>query len=235
MLRNTLKGLGLITIALMMSSTAMSLPKESTAVFDVSRNGSGIGYLKSALKYSGQNYTYNKHTQSTGLARLLTKGSIVEQASGTFAGERLVPVSYSFTRKTRKKTVSDQARFSGNKASGMYKGKAYSQQVPANVLDRASLEIAVARDLQRNLPHLQYNVMERGEVRQYVFTRIGDERLETRAGTFNTVKVQVTRRDKSRKTTYWMAKELTYLPVKMIHQEGGDVIGSVIRQFTIKP
>jgi len=32
-----------------------------------------------------------------------------------------------------------------------------------------------------------------------------------------------------------MAKELAYLPVKMIHEEGGDTISSVIRQFSIKP
>ena len=235
MLRNKLVGLCLIMLTQMMLSTAMALPKETSAVFDVSRNGSSVGYLESVLKYPGQTYEYSKFTQSTGLAKLLTKASISEKVVGKYAGERLIPVSYSFDQKTRKKQVTDQARFSGNRASGMYKGNAYSLQTPADVLDRASLEIAVARDLQRKLPRLQYNVMERGVIKQYIFSRVGSERIQTDAGVFHTIKVQVMREDQSRRTTYWMAKELAYLPVKMVHEEDGDVISSVIREFRIKP
>jgi len=235
MLRKKLVGLTLFITTLTLSSVASALPKESSAVFSVARNGTSLGYLKSSLKYPGQTYEYSKHTQSTGLAKLLTKASITEKSAGKFAGERIIPISYSYNQKTRKKNVIDKARFAGNKASGMYKGNAYTVQTPANVLDRASLEIAVARDLMRNLPTLQYNVMERGEVKQYVFVKMGNEQLQTPAGTFTTVKLSVQRKDKKRKTTYWMAKELTYLPVKMLHEEGGDVISSVIREFTIKP
>jgi len=235
MLRNKLVGLCLIMLAQMMSSNAMSLPKETSAVFDVTRNGASVGYLESTLKYPGQTYEYSKFTQSTGLAKLLTKASISEKVIGRYSGERLIPQSYFFDQRTRKEQVTDQAKFAGNKASGMYKGNAYSLQTPANVLDRASLEIAVARDLHQKLPRLQYNVMEKGEIKQYIFSRVGSERLDTNAGVFHTIKVQVKRQDKSRQTTYWMARELAYLPVKMVHEEGGDVISSVIRQFRIKP
>ena len=235
MLRNKLLGFSLLVLTQMFSSVAMSLPKESSAVFDVTRNGTSVGYLESSLKYLGQTYQYKKSTQSTGLAKLLTKAKISEQAAGKFSGERLIPVSYSFNQSTRKKRVTDKARFSGNRASGMYKGNAYSLPTPANVVDRASLEIAVARDLQLNKPQLQYNVVERGKLKQYIFVRAGSEVLETPAGSFNTIKVEVKRDDKSRKTTYWMAKELTYLPVKMLHEEDGEVIGSLISRFTIKP
>ena len=235
MLRHKLAVLCLIILAQVISSNAMSLPRETSVVFDVARNGSAIGYLESTLEYSGQTYEYSKFTQSTGLAKFLTKASIAEKIVGKYQGERLIPVSYSFDQQTRKKQVIDQARFSGNRASGMYKGNAYSLAVPVNVLDRASLEIAVARDLQSKLPKLQYNVMERGKLKKYVFSRIGSERLETNAGVFHTIKVQVKRDGKSRKTIYWMAQELAYLPVKMIHEEGDEVISSVIREFRIKP
>jgi len=235
MLRNKLVGFCLLILTQMVSSPAMSLPNEISAVFDVSRNGSLVGYLESSLKYPGQTYEYSKFTQSTGLAKFLTKASISEKSIGKFSGERLIPVSYSFDQKTRNKQVTDKARFAENRASGMYKGNAYSLQTPFNVLDRASLEIAVARDLKLNLPQLKYQVMERGEIKEYVFQRVGSELLNTNAGAFNTIKVEVKRDDKSRRTIYWMAKELAYLPVKMVHEEDGDVIDSVIREFRIKP
>ena len=235
MLRKKLFSLSLLVLLQTLSSVAMSLPKESSAVFDVTRNGTSVGYLESSLKYLGQTYEYSKSTQSTGLAKLLTKAKIFEKVAGKFSGERLTPVSYSFDQSTRKKQVTDQTRFSGGRASGMYKGNAYSLQTPANVLDRGSLEIAVARDLKLKRPQLQYNVVERGKLKQYVFVRIANEQVQTAAGVFNTIKIAVKREDKSRTTTYWMAKELTYLPVKMVHEEDGEVIGSLIREFTIKP
>lgn len=235
MLRNKLIGLCLIILAQVIPSAAMSLPKETSSVFAVSRNGSNVGYIESRLKYLGQTYEYSKFTQSTGLAKFLTKARVSEKSVGKFSGERLIPVSYSFDQKTRKKHITEQARFSGSRASGMYKGNAYSVPTPSDVLDRALLEVAVARDLALNLPRLQYNVMERGEIKQYTFARIGNERLDTSAGTFNTVKLQVQRKNQSRKTTYWMAKELGYLPVKMQHEEDNEVISSVIDRFTIKP
>lgn len=235
MFHNKLLSIGLVLIAQTFSSAAMALPKASTAVFDVTRNGMSVGYLKSSLSYSGQTYQYSKSTQSTGIAKLLTKAKLTEAAEGKFKGERLIPVSYTFNQSTRKKKVSDKTRFAGNMASGTYKGKAYSLQVPANILDRATLEMAVASDLALQKPTLQYNVMERGKLKQYVFVRAGNEQLETAAGVFNTVKVSVKRDDKSRETTYWMAKELSYLPVKMLHEEDGEVIGSLISRFTITP
>ncbi len=125
-LRKKLTVVCLAILTQMISTNAMSLPKETSTVFDVARNGLSMGYLKSTLKYQGQTYEYSKFTQSTGLAKFLTKASITEKVVGKHSGQRLIPVSYSLDQKTRKKQVLDQARFSWNRASGMYKGNAYS-------------------------------------------------------------------------------------------------------------
>lgn len=231
MLRTKILGWGLAVGLLSLTSQALALPSAMSAVFDVYRNNTSVGYLQSTLKYSGNNYEYHKFTKATGLAKLLTKARVTEKSLGRTAGEQLIPQSYFYDERTRSKTRIDQARFTQGQATGIYKGNRYSVVTPGNVLDRGVLELAVARDLKRALPQLVYQVMERGKVKTYTFSRAGSERLSTQAGEFNTIKVVVSRSDSEQETVYWMAKEMDYLPAKMLHREKGDVIRSDIRQY----
>lgn len=232
MLRKRVLGVGLAIALMGLSTQALAIPEAMTAVYNVYRNNTAVGFLQSSLKYSGAQYEYNKSTKATGLAKLLTKARISEKSMGKVEGHRLTPLSYLYDERTRSKTRVEQARFKGGQASGIYKDKAYSVPTPANVLDRATLELAVARDLKRALPHLVYQVMERGEVKTYTFIRAGNEKLQTAAGEFNTIKVVVRRAESDRETTYWMAKEMDYLPAKMFHREKGDVIKTSVSRYT---
>lgn len=232
MLRTRVLGIGLALAVMTVSSQAFAIPGAMTAVYDVYRNNTSVGDLQVTLKYSGAQYEYHKFTKATGIANLLTKARITEKSTGKVAGHQLTPLSYLYDERTRSKARVEQARFVNGQASGIYKDKAYSVPTPANVLDRATLELAVARDLKRALPHLVYQVMERGEVKTYTFVRAGNERLTTAAGVFNTIKVSVRRSDSDRETTYWMAKELDYLPAKMYHRENGDVIKTDLKQYS---
>jgi len=202
-----------------------------SSVFDVSRNGISLGNLKSTLSYTGNKYQYHKSTRATGVAKLLTGAKITEKSEGLFSGNRIIPTAYSYKEKVRKKRKSDRATFVKGRASGEYKGKAYDLAVPANILDRGVLEMVIANDLSRQLPKLSYTVVERGELKNYHFVRQGNERVTTKAGTFDTIKVSVKRAGGSRETTYWMSQQIGFLPVKMLHKEKGDVIVSVLREY----
>lgn len=215
----------------MVTSTAIALPNAMSSVFDVSRNGISLGYLKSTLSYTGNKYQYHKSTRATGLAKVLTSAKVTEKSDGLFSGNRVIPTAYLYDEKVRKKKRLDKAAFAKGRATGEYKGKAYDLAVPANVLDRGILEMVVANDLSRNLPKLSYTVMERGELKNYHFVRQGNESVATKAGTFDAIKLSVKRADGSRETTYWMAQQLGFLPVKMIHKEKGNVISSILREY----
>ena len=71
--------------------------------------------------------------------------------------------------------------------------------------------------------------MERGELKKYVFSRQGQEKLTTPAGDFTTVKVKVVRAGNKRSTMFWLAKELDYMPAKIVHREKKDVITTIIK------
>lgn len=231
MLRTRVLRAGLVSALMLVSSQLMAMPEAISAVYDVYRNNTAVGYLQADLKFMGDNYEYTKFTKATGFANMLTKARVTEKSTGKVRGNHLQPLSYLYDERTRSKTRVDQAKFYNGQASGMYKGQAYKVPTPGNVLDRASLELVVARDLKRSLPQLVYQVMERGEVKTYTFTRAGNEQLNTPAGAFNTIKVNVKRSEADRQTTYWMAKELDYLPAKMYHREKGDVIETNLKSY----
>ena len=48
----------------------------------------------------------------------------------------------------------------------------------------------------------------------------GNETVKTPYGTYNTLKVVLTHDNGSKSSTFWLAPNLDYLPVKMAHQDG---------------
>jgi hypothetical protein len=211
--------------------TAVAIPTTFEANYSVAKGSMTLGNLHTSLKVSGGRYSYHKYTKATGLAALLTGIKITENTDGTISGNNIRPSSYLFNKKQRSKSKIDKVQFSGNSASGSYKGKPYKLSIAGNIQDRASLELVLARDIALNKSQLSYPVLERGEKKQYTFQKLGNENIKTPAGTFNTVKVKVIRSGTKRETIFWMAKELDYMPVKVRHREKNNVITTIIKSY----
>jgi len=208
-----------------------ALPKAFQANYSVSKGSMTLGNLHTTLKYSGNTYSYHKYTKATGLAALLTGIKITENTDGILSGQNITPKNYFYNRAKRSKKKIDKATFTNTTAIGSYKDKAYNLKITKGTHDKASLELALARDLSLNKKRLSYPVVSRGERSQYNFQRLGSEVLKTPAGIFHTIKVKVLRKGKKRDTIFWMAKELDYMPVKIKHREKDDIIISIIKNY----
>ena len=214
---------------LLFGQSIHAMPTALTASYSVYKSNMNLGDMKLSLTYSGNQFHYYKQTKATGFAALITKAKIVEKVDGSFAGNQLKPLTYYFLQQTRKGSRSEKTRFNRNIAQGTYKDKKFNLKLPNGTLDRASLELALANDINHNKPRLTYNIMERGELKKYVFSRQGQEKLTTPAGDFTTVKVKVVRAGNKRSTMFWLAKELDYMPAKIVHREKKDVITTIIK------
>jgi len=222
----------LLTALLLLSAQiGFALPPAFQADYTVKKGSMKLGNLQTTLKYSGNKYSYHKKTKATGLAALLTGIKITENTDGTFAGHQLTPQNYLFNQSRHGKSKIDKAAFRGDKVAGAYKGKPYHFTIKKGTQDRASLEIMLAQNLSQNKAQLNYQIVGRGEQQEYKFQKLGHEKLKTPAGTFNTIKVKVIRKDGKRNTTFWMAKELGYMPVKVVHKEKKDLITSIIKKY----
>jgi len=210
-----------------------ALPSAFKADYSVARGGLTLGNLHASLKYSGNNYEYQKYTKTTGVAAMLTGIKITENTNGQLSGLQVIPKNYLFNQSRRKKSRIDKAQFNGRDAIGSYKDKPYKVVMPNGTQDRASLELVLARDIGQNKSRLQYHVVERGKIKKYNFQKLGMEQIQTPAGNFNAVKVKVIRdgKKKKRETVFWLAEKIDFLPVKIKHTEKGEVITTVIKKY----
>jgi hypothetical protein len=218
-------------LLLIQTHVAIAIPTTFEANYSVAKGSMTLGNLHTSLKVSGGRYSYHKYTKATGLAAILTGIKITENTDGNISGNNIRPTSYLFNKKQRSKSKIDKLQFSGNSASGSYRGTPYKLTVAGNAQDRASLELVLARDVALNKAKLSYPVVEKGGKKQYTFQKLGNESIKTPAGTFNTVKVKVLRSGNKRETIFWLAKETDYMPVKIHHREKGDLITTVIKNY----
>jgi len=223
--------LGLLLTILLSTQAIFAIPTTFVADYSVAKGSMTLGNLHTSLKVSGNRYSYQKYTKATGLAALITGIKITENTNGQVSGHSIRPNNYLLNKSQRKKSKIDKIQFSGSNANGNYQGKSYKMSISDNTQDRASLELVLARDVALNKPQLSYPVVERGVKKQYTFQKLGNEKTQTPAGTFNTVKVKVIRSGNKRETIFWLAKETDYMPVKIRHREKGDVITTVLKNY----
>jgi hypothetical protein len=69
---------------------------------------------------------------------------------------------------------------------------------------------------------VEYAIADGGSLKTYRFMVVGEETVETPAGTFDTLKLERLREDNTRYTALWCAPELNYLPVKLMQRESDD-------------
>lgn len=216
----------------LVSMEAFALPAAFNATYSVSKSGLTLGEMKSSLSYSGTTYKYHKKSTATGLASWLSGDKVSENADGKFNGNYLQSVNYLYHHTSKRKNRKDQLKFvSPRNVKGVYKGNAYNLQVPNGSIDRATLELALARDLAANKKVLKYSVVERGHRKDYLLQRQGSEKLTIKGKQYTAEKLMVVRKGTNRKTTFWLAKELDYMPVKINHIEKGDAIVTELKSF----
>jgi hypothetical protein len=222
----------LLTTALLLSSVAAyAAPPAFNANYTVSKSGVTLGNMSASLSYNGSSYSYQKLSKANGLAAMLSGDTLTERSSGTKQGETLISKHYFQQHKNKRKNRTEDFSFNGGRVSGSFDGRAYQLSVPANTLDPALMELRLMDDLAAGKP-LSYKVVDKGELRAYQFRKLGKETVSTAAGSYACEKVQVSRNNGERQTTLWLAPELNYAIVKVVHNEEGSLIQMQLNSYT---
>ncbi|HIQ14726.1 MAG TPA: DUF3108 domain-containing protein, partial [Leucothrix sp.] len=147
----------------------------------------------------------------------------------------LQPQSYLFHHTSKRKNRKDQIQFtSPQQAVGQYKKDAFKLTIPKGTLDRASLELALARDVSTNKTQLNYNVIERGKIKTYHIKKAGNKLLNHDGKQYHVQKMIVSHANKKRSTVFWLAKELDYMPIRIDHTEKDKTIVTQLKRFKFK-
>lgn len=101
----------------------------------------------------------------------------------------------------------------------------------SGVLDELNAELQVREDLKNDALKAKYYIADAKEVEGRKFVRQGNETIKTPAGTYETVKVVMQHANAERNTTFWLAPQLDYLPVKVTHKDEDASYGLTLTKY----
>lgn len=90
------------------------------------------------------------------------------------------------------------------------------------MLDMLNLELQVREDIKHKQLKPSYLLADDKGIKKISFVNEGEEKIQTDAGEFDTMKVRLVQDSDKRKTYFWLAPKLDYLPVR-VHQDDGNL------------
>lgn len=131
--------------------------------------------------------------------------------------------TYNFREGKRRKSGKVSFDYAANKILNLALSEPWETDIPNNVQDKITQALSLRQALKTGSQAFTYTVAEEDKLKDYTFTILGDERLKTKIGLLDVVKVEHISK-KGAKTTFWLAKKLDYLPVKMTQARKGRVV-----------
>ena len=202
---------------------ASELPEQFEATFVLEAAGATIARAQWSLAPGAAGtYVATSRTDAAGVFALIRDETRVERSRWTWEGEWLQPLEYRYERTGRKSREIDIVfDWEANVARHDSPGASWRLPVPPGTMDKFNYILAMMHDLGRGQRRVEYTIADGGRrLKRYVLAGIGKERVETALGVLDTVVMQRKREHSARKTTFWCAEALGFLPVKIVHEEG---------------
>lgn len=214
----------ILTVVLSVNAlaTAAQTPTPFTAHYQVTKGVMSVGSTKRTLQDKGNGqFVFESVTKPGGIAKLFTRGKVVERSHWRLNDNRLVPHEYTYKNSSdQKRDVKLLFNWEQNEVTNIINGDPWKMELEDNTLDKLLYQLAIMYDLTDGKTNLIYKVADGGAMKTYDIKITGMERVSIDLGDFDTVKVVVTK--STRLTTLWCAKELQFLPVRIEQRKKDD-------------
>jgi hypothetical protein len=177
-------------------------------------------------------YRFESKLRTTGLATLMRREEVLETSSGFFIDGNYIPDAYSYLRKSKKKPRNISIRFRRETESleTTINGATSTSPLRNELIDKLTFQAALMHDLGSESEVLRYAITDRGKEKVYEPFVDGSAVVDTKLGEFSTLKVVRQRGTETKRTIFWCAPALDYLPVQISHRDsdGTETIVSLL-------
>ena len=199
-------------------------------------NGMNVAVTTVKLEQSGGSWTYTSKSEPRGIGKLVSqRPTTVSELKVTDA--LVEPLSYKGDDGTSstKRTVDVKYDWDKHKVTGVYEDSPVDLALTPGVQDDSSVQVAMMAELLRGRTPDRFSVLDKNSVREYRYTRDGEETLKTPFGDVATVIYRSQRANSPRFNRYWCAPDRGYIPMRVQQKRGDEVqwtmeIESVKRQ-----
>ncbi len=181
-----------------------------------------------------QQYTFASESRFRGLLRLAAPRPVIERSEFVVTDGEIRPLAFAYADGTRRGRRDFVLRFDWDAGSMTIERREDLSVVPIEpaTLDRASVRVALMRDL-ANGDHTGNHILADPDVvRTYDYVVESTEEIETAIGRVTAHRVHQQRDGSSRYTLIWMAPSLSFVPLRMEqHREDRDTVAFVIESI----
>jgi Protein of unknown function (DUF3108) len=169
-------------------------------------------------------YTFESRTTPRGLLKLIRPGAAVERSDFVLHDGAIRPREYWFDPGGRDDEDDLHIVFDWAAGVARVEREQGTTEVPITpgVLDRASMQVAVMRDMRNGGPIGPYTLIDEDSLSTYEYAGDGREQVETGLGDIATQRYLQTSAGSSRSLVVFAAPELEYLPVLIEQQRRGE-------------
>ena len=171
---------------------------------------------------------------STKASNLL--GAITEEETLTLNNGQIHPQHYQYQRAIMGKKRRETSTFDpdAQKIVNIYKDETVELAYNPQTLSPLSYQFQMQLDLLHGKTVLNYPVASRGHIKNYQYSIIREETIDTPLGQLDTVVVERQRDSDERETFLWLAPKLQFLPVKLLQNEEGETYKMQIKSYTLQ-
>jgi hypothetical protein len=186
-------------------------------VYEFSTHGFTAGTVSLTLRRESPDvWTYVSKSQPHGLFQLVHSAARTISSRMTIDQRGVRPLLSTDTEHGERAPQSEvHFDWAANRATGKVEGQAIDMELRPGVQDDLSAQIALIHALGQQQTPASVAVFDKAGIREYAYTHVGAETLQTPLGELATVIYRTQRANASRSTRYWCAPALGYIPVRV--------------------
>ena len=228
-----IRGLGAILCVGLLGGESARTESASLRSHEISYHfafhGLSGGDLKLTLKRDAEadHWIYETRANPSFLARLVVSSDSLERSWFKVTPAGVEPLHYKLDDGTSKHADDAEFRYDWEhgRVSGSVRGAALDLATMPGLQDVMSIRAAPMLDLISGRELHEYAMLDGREIKHYVYTHGGNEKIKTALGEVDTVIVNSDRKGSDghgRMWRYWYAPSLNWLPVRIEQREDGQ-------------
>ncbi len=182
-----------------------------------------VGTSDLELKQDGEpnHYVYTWTTSARGVFRVLYSSDVIYKSWFRMTAGQVRPEKYRATEGSA--SVSVDFDWDRHLASGQSEGKPVEFKLEPGTQDLASIQVQVMLDLENGTLPAIFHIVDKDELKDFIYTREGTATIRTELGEIDTIIVSSRRTGNDRVLRMWFAPSLGFIPVQAERTRGGKL------------
>jgi hypothetical protein len=230
--------LAAVAVVLLVSTVAAAADelKPYTATYNGIWRGLTVAVSTLKLEQTGDNWTFSSRSEPRGIGRM---------ASGVFpplqvsvvrvTDQGVLPQSFKSSGGDSGKSVELNYDWQTHKVTGTYEGTKVDLPLTPQVQDDGSVQLGLMVELLAGRTPPSVQLIDKNSVREYDFTRDGEETIKTPMGDVHTVVFKSQKKYSPRITRFWCAPDRGYIPMQVQQKKDDDVQWTMEIQSLSRP